>query len=56
MSWQSLPWLGVTSPPFFKAVLLIAVALVIPGFFVVIWLKSRSRQHKKKSQSDKENA
>jgi hypothetical protein len=50
-----MPWLGAASPPWFKALFLIVVALVIPGFFVVMWLMSRSRKNKEKQQSDKKN-
>jgi hypothetical protein len=49
-----IPWLGATSPPFFKAVFLILIALVIPAFFVVIWLMSRRNKDKKKAPSQKE--
>jgi hypothetical protein len=50
-----MPWLGATSPPWFKAFFLIVVALAIPGFFVVMWLMSRSHKDRKKSRSDKES-
>jgi hypothetical protein len=50
-----MPWLGAASPPWFKAIFLVLVALVIPGFFVVMWLMSRSHKDKKKSRSEKEN-
>src|SRR5215475_12672321 len=49
-----MPWLGAASPPWFKAIFLILVALVIPGFFVVMWLMSRSHKDKKKSLPDRE--
>jgi hypothetical protein len=52
---EFIPWLGVTSPPFFKAVFLILIALAIPGFFVLTWLMSRRHKDKKKSPPDKEN-
>jgi hypothetical protein len=50
-----IPWLGATSPTWFKALFLILVALVIPGFFVVMWLMSRRQKHKKNAPPDKEN-
>jgi hypothetical protein len=52
---ETIPWLGAASPPFFKAVFLTLIALVIPGFFVLTWLISRSRKDKKKVPPDKEN-
>jgi len=55
MSSALTPWLGAISPPWFKAVFLILIALAIPGFFVLIWLMSRSQKHKKKMPSEKEN-
>jgi hypothetical protein len=50
-----VPWLGATSPPWFKALFLIVVALAIPGFFVVMWLMSRRHRNGKKSRSEKDN-
>jgi hypothetical protein len=41
--------------PLFKALFLILVALVIPGFFVLMWLMSRRHKEKKKPPHDKEN-
>jgi len=52
---SDLPGLGATSPPWFKALFLILVALVIPGFFVVMWLMSRRHKERNKSRSEKEN-
>jgi hypothetical protein len=45
---ELIPWLGAASPPWFKAIFLILIALVIPGFFVVMWLMSRRHKDKKK--------
>ena len=56
MTLTSTLWVAATSPPFFKVLFLIVVALVIPGFFVLMWLMSRSHKDKKKSPADKENA
>jgi len=53
MNWNGIVSLAATAPPFFKTIFLILVALVIPGFFVLMWLMSRSRKEKKKSPSDK---
>jgi hypothetical protein len=50
-----IPWLGATSPPWFKALFLILIVLAIPGFFAVMWLMSRSHKDKKKSRLDEEN-
>jgi uncharacterized BrkB/YihY/UPF0761 family membrane protein len=50
---EIIPWIGATSPRFFKAGFLILLALVIPGFFVLMWFMSRRR--KKKAPPDKEN-
>jgi hypothetical protein len=55
MSSALIPWFGATSPTWFKAVFLILIALAIPGFFVLMWLMSRSQKHKKKAPSEKEN-
>jgi hypothetical protein len=55
MNSQITPWLGANAPPFFKALFLILLALVIPGFFVSIWLISRRHKHKNKSPADKED-
>jgi hypothetical protein len=55
MNSEIVPWFAATSPPWFKAIFLILVALVIPGFFVLIWLMSRSRRNKRKPQSDKKH-
>jgi hypothetical protein len=55
MNSDSIAWLGATSPPWFKAMFLIGVAVVIPGFFVVMWLMSRSHRNKRKPESDKKN-
>jgi len=52
---EIIPWLAATSPPFFKAVFLILIALVIPAFFVVMWLMSRRHKDKRKSRSEKES-
>jgi Flp pilus assembly protein protease CpaA len=39
--------------PLFKALFLILIALVIPGFFVLMWLLSRRHKDKKNSPRDK---
>jgi hypothetical protein len=52
---ELIPWLGATSPGFFKAGFLSLLALVIPGFFVLMWLMSRSHKDKKNAPPDKEN-
>jgi hypothetical protein len=52
MSLVSIECLAATSPPFFKAIFLTVVALVIPGFFVAMWLMSH-RHKQKKSEIDK---
>jgi cell division protein FtsX len=39
--------LAVTAPRGFKIVFLIVIALVIPGFFLLVWLMSRSQRGKK---------
>jgi hypothetical protein len=41
--------------PLFKALFLILIALVIPGFFVLMWLTSRRHKDKKKSKPEKQN-
>lgn len=55
MSRELISSLATASPPFFKAVFLILIVLVIPGFFVLMWLNSRSHKQKKKPPSDKES-
>ena len=52
---EIMPWLGAASPPWFKPLFLALVALVIPGFFAVMWLMSRRHKDKKKPRSEKEN-
>jgi hypothetical protein len=52
---EIIPWLGATSPPWFKAIFLIVIALAIPGFFVLMWLMSRRKGNKRNSQSDKKD-
>ena len=54
MNSEIIPFLAATSPPFFKAVFLILITLVIPGFFVAMWLMSRRQKDKKKSLLDRE--
>jgi Flp pilus assembly protein protease CpaA len=46
--------LAVIWLPLLKALFLILIALVIPGFFVLTWLMSRKHKDKKKSPADKE--
>jgi len=50
---KAISLLPVIWLPLFKAIFLIMVALVIPGFFVLMWLMSRRHKHKKKLPSDK---
>jgi hypothetical protein len=52
---QIILWIGATSPRFFKAGFLILLALVIPGFFALMWLMSRRHKEKKKAPPDKES-
>jgi hypothetical protein len=55
MSQEIASALAATSPPLFKVIFLILVALVIPGFFVLMWLMNRRHKEKKKSRPDKES-
>jgi len=50
---KAISLLAVIWLPLFKAIFLILIALVIPGFFVLMWLMSRRRKDKKKLPSDK---
>ena len=52
---KAISLLAVIWLPLFKAIFLIFVALIIPGFFVLTWLMSRRHKDKKKAPSDKEN-
>jgi hypothetical protein len=52
---QEISLLAIIWLPLFKAIFLILIALVIPGFFVLMWFTSRRHKDKKAAQSEKEN-
>jgi hypothetical protein len=49
---ETFVWLAATSPPWFKAIFLFSIGLLIPGFFVAVWLMSRSHKDNKTSRPD----
>lgn len=55
MKWEVLSLLAAAAPRGFKVVFLILIALVIPVFFLLMWLMSRAQKSKKNQDSDKKN-
>jgi hypothetical protein len=51
---SAISLLAVIWLPLLKALFLILIALIIPGFFVSMWLMSRRHKDKKKAPPQKE--
>jgi cell division protein FtsX len=47
MKWEAISSLAAADPGGFKVIFLVLIALVIPGFFLLMWLISRSQRGKK---------
>jgi hypothetical protein len=55
MKWEVASFLAAAAPRGFKIAFLVVISLVIPAFFLLIWLMSRAHKQKKNPRSEKED-